>query len=788
MKVPKDVEIQIEEDLSEDETSPEVKNLDNGVSPPPESNITQSPTFKFSETGLGDATVLTNKINEDLSGECETGSKVEIKYGSTTESVDCSLANKWSYSLDSLSQEGETQIKVTQINSDERSETIERKIQLDKTAPQLSKVEGGNQVKDRNTAAVLTIAISGAADYDSMVKIAIYDDSKCQGAVKSTLANVAVKSNKIKVKMAKLGTAQSLTKYLKLTDKAGNESNCLSVIVSLTDSGTAGTTNPAPSATSGTSLLAGTLPAVQNAQIQIGVVLQDGAFQQSEIINDVKNIKLKLNAVNATSYGVYHSLQSCQSAASNSLINGFTDGSVVAFPIQGFQPTAGNQIVAYARFANGNKKMSDCVTSSGDGILFDNKMINANTLSSNIEIGVIPFGERKLPDLRIKQFKQNPEEIEKIDRYLISIKEVNVSGQALEVGNCKEISEVDSNDDGGVVRPISPSFGGSCFLTLGKKYAYSIIAVDQAGNRSPSALSMKWMPRGCPAQNAKISNDSFLAMNVGSDPFCVAKYETRKQDENPIVSPGGDPKIRVWTNINYEHAKRKCESLGLGFSIINNDQWMTIAREIVKEKDNWIPQGSYTTVPDDLAARVTAARLKSGYQSKNSISNDNPVNDRSSGVVNRKFKLLGDQFIYDFGGNAAEWVLQSSGSSELLAAKDLYDYTEVRTHPYREFYPQSLGGISRTHPLWSSAKYFKLNEEKYHCVYANCGFGKVELQKILGLSPKAFDGYALVRGGRINKGDDPELGIFAVEVRDRDNGDDFIGFRCVYKDTPIITK
>lgn len=774
MKAQKDVEIKTEEVTT--------------ASDPTDIGFGRSPSFKFSETGIGEVTLLTNKVEEDLSGECESGSKVEIKYGSSIETVDCSSSNKWSYTLDSLNQEGETQINITQINAEERTEAIVRKIQLDQSAPRLEKVEGGNVVKDGNTVAKVTLAIVGAGANDKKVKIKIYDDSNCNG--KFTLKTVDIKNDKIKFNLAKLGNTQSLNKYLKLKDRAGNESNCLTVTVSLSaPGGTAG----GAAEKSGSPITQINSQEVSNSTVQVGVVHQNGSFEESDLINDLDKVKVKLDAKNAKYYGIYNSLQACQSANANSLSKDFTKGIVAPFPVQGYISKAGSKIIAYAKFANENQEMSECVSSQGTEILFDNKIPAASVISKHIEIGPIPFGEQKFPDVRIKQIIQNPQDFEKIDHYLISIKEFSESAPAIEVANCDKNVQIDSNDDGGVLTSNVPSFGVNCTLVVGKKYAYSIIAVDRAGNQSKEALSKKWIPRSCPSEIGNISKDSFLAINVGSDPFCVSKFESKKSESNLMVHPGGVTGISVWTNVSYNKAEKKCKDLGTYYSLINNDQWMTIARLIVKESENWIPQGSSKSIPTDFNARLSAARLIRGYVSKSSVSEDNPINDVNSGIESRKFKLLGDQFIYDFSGNAAEWIMNGSDSEEILAAHYLFQYRgdSSNKHPYREFYPQSLSGILNEPLLAASIKFFKLGSLITSCAYANCGFGKVDLTKISGVNQKNFANYALVRGGRINKvnpTEDQDLGIFAVELRDKDNGNEFIGFRCVYKDQPFVTQ
>ena len=79
----------------------------------------------------------------------------------------------------------------------------------------------------------------------------------------------------------------------------------------------------------------------------------------------------------------------------------------------------------------------------------------------------------------------------------------------------------------------------------------------------------------------------------GTKDFCVMKYEAKCSNtwgdlctiasDSPISQAANTP----WTEIDQRDAKTECASLGKGYHLITNDEWMTIAANIAAQASNW---------------------------------------------------------------------------------------------------------------------------------------------------------------------------------------------------------
>ncbi|MDD2907612.1 MAG: type II secretion system protein [Candidatus Gracilibacteria bacterium] len=65
--------------------------------------------------------------------------------------------------------------------------------------------------------------------------------------------------------------------------------------------------------------------------------------------------------------------------------------------------------------------------------------------------------------------------------------------------------------------------------------------------------------------------------------FCVAKYEMKNVGGVATSQSAGIP----WVSINQPNAITACNDLGAGFHLITNNEWMTIARDIEENSQNW---------------------------------------------------------------------------------------------------------------------------------------------------------------------------------------------------------
>ena len=88
----------------------------------------------------------------------------------------------------------------------------------------------------------------------------------------------------------------------------------------------------------------------------------------------------------------------------------------------------------------------------------------------------------------------------------------------------------------------------------------------------------------CPENFIPVAGNTAL----GTENFCVMKYEAKKGLQGPESRPGDVP----WTSISAISASSECSSLSRSnfpgeFSLINNRQWMTLVYDLAGVDANW---------------------------------------------------------------------------------------------------------------------------------------------------------------------------------------------------------
>ncbi len=122
------------------------------------------------------------------------------------------------------------------------------------------------------------------------------------------------------------------------------------------------------------------------------------------------------------------------------------------------------------------------------------------------------------------------------------------------------------------------------------------------------------------------------------------------EDHFPISIDDGSP----WRKISPENAQKECESLGSGFNLITNLEWMAIARSIETNEENW----TGGDIGMGCLARGNSGEVTSGEN--HSLGNscgfdgDNPHTNFSDNRASHKLSS-GDE-IFNFSGNVWEWI------------------------------------------------------------------------------------------------------------------------------------
>lgn len=271
------------------------------------------------------------------------------------------------------------------------------------------------------------------------------------------------------------------------------------------------------------------------------------------------------------------------------------------------------------------------------------------------------------------------------------------------------------------------------------------VAVSQAGN---SDLLCKNTTNHFICPNGYIGV-SQLSPYTSRD-FCVMKYEAKTSEDLsgrglynlPLIKAESKAKGHLISGVivTQSLAIKACTQNGVGYNLINNDQWQTIARSIEMVDVNW-SEGNI---------RIGGGnRLNTGNISNvSSESNENDINDKRWRESNRSHKLLNGEYIWDFSGNLTEIVQHNIGSAPVSYRDQVYNMPAAL---------KQLFGPDRDYTILG-------NEGRLD----GAGLGYI--------NTKNFKG-GLLRGG----GQGRRIGIFSANTDvDPERHYPKTGFRCVY--------
>jgi len=175
---------------------------------------------------------------------------------------------------------------------------------------------------------------------------------------------------------------------------------------------------------------------------------------------------------------------------------------------------------------------------------------------------------------------------------------------------------------------------------------------------------------GCPAEYLLVEGSSAAFVGPLNTDFCVAKFEMRAvRSSNFILDADGSnagaplavgqyfPESRSdglpWQFISENQAETECASLGSGYHLITNDEWMTLASTIEAQSYNWstCTQGQGGLV-SGLNGRSAVSNLSDPYSDTGATSSDAYG---LGGEKRRVFYLPNGERIWDLAG-WSEWV------------------------------------------------------------------------------------------------------------------------------------
>jgi hypothetical protein len=218
--------------------------------------------------------------------------------------------------------------------------------------------------------------------------------------------------------------------------------------------------------------------------------------------------------------------------------------------------------------------------------------------------------------------------------------------------------------EGGTLGPclINKSNLSDCFKDAGIDIPRSdpVIGNGQTSENLPNSDFLK-----CPI--------GFVEVAPGPNRFCAAKYEMKATTSGGVESvPANSPMLVA----SAAEAQSKCHTMGSGYALISNPQWMEMAREIERQPGNWslgkvnlgfLNKGHSDAAPDSFLPADPADR--DGCFLTNQIC-------KVLGIFSdqrRTFILNNGQVIWDLAGNAAEIMDWSISKDKAKPESDLYN-------------------------------------------------------------------------------------------------------------------
>jgi len=288
-------------------------------------------------------------------------------------------------------------------------------------------------------------------------------------------------------------------------------------------------------------------------------------------------------------------------------------------------------------------------------------------------------------------------------------------------------------------------------------------ATDAAGS---DALADAGEPVACPPGYVAVPGASPL----GTADFCVMRTEAKAwldmnsdglvtSDELAADGLPADASLPVgeyagvpWRSISASMAFAACRALGMGYDLISNREWMTVARNAELVAANWSSgtpgTGRLVEGNTDGGAEVAITNPLDGYSDTGNSAADPPA----AGWEQRRTLVLSTGgLVWDLPGNIQEWVDWTLGGPyDGAPACTNRELTEAPCAGYAdEDYNSASGTLDRTH---------------------GAGF-------IIG-----GDGDAARRGGQVADRDQGRAGIYALNMnRFVDDTFPATGFRCVFR-------
>lgn len=271
----------------------------------------------------------------------------------------------------------------------------------------------------------------------------------------------------------------------------------------------------------------------------------------------------------------------------------------------------------------------------------------------------------------------------------------------------------------------------------------------------PTRTSTEWsafldhLPPGVTANNCCPAGYVLApaSSSKGTTEFCVMKWEARDVGGVATATSSGSP----WRFISKTDAVTACSSLGAGYSLVTNDQWTGMMRDIEGVGANW-----------SGGSRKSGCLFTGNWGLNNACGYDGDLLEAGEANTKARYTFSNGQQIWHLNGNVSEWVQgtmstasASTDSSYYLASRADGGYAKMSAPdranfgPLHDDYGTGCGGTDGT-------------------IHGNCGVGYFRIT----------NGHAHITRGT-ESGDNRWDG-FTVETYADPDGLPWVGFRCAY--------